>query len=120
VLSFFSSRRNPTPSPAGECVPPWFRGGGGAHSLAGEGVGGSQFRRGDIHYVLCGKECRIAKPDNPCVGILVDDSVVHDTLRPVNQETTLSQNVKKFPVIKLSYPGLYTDIGSKCVYVKYS
>ncbi len=31
----------PTPSPAGECIPPqlgW--GGGGAHSLAGEGVGG--------------------------------------------------------------------------------
>jgi hypothetical protein len=36
--------------------------GGGAHSLAREVVGESQFRRGDIHcgtlyiYVLCGKE----------------------------------------------------------------
>jgi hypothetical protein len=32
VLGFFSSRPNwspPTPSPAGECAPPWFRGGGG-------------------------------------------------------------------------------------------
>ncbi len=47
VLSFsFSSRRNwdsPNPSPAGECS------GGGAHSLAREGFGESQFRRGDIH-----------------------------------------------------------------------
>jgi hypothetical protein len=55
VLSFFSSRRNwdsPTPSPAGS--------GRRAHSLAREGLGESQFRRGDIHfgtiyiYVLCG------------------------------------------------------------------
>ncbi len=41
VLSFFSRRRNwesPTSSPAG-----------GTHSFAGEGVVGSQFRRGDIH-----------------------------------------------------------------------
>ncbi len=63
VLSFFSSRRNwdsPTPSPAGECALLWFRG-GGAHSLAGEGVGESQFRRVDLHcgtlhvqYALCG------------------------------------------------------------------
>jgi hypothetical protein len=45
VLSFFFSRQNwdsPTPSPAGECAPPPWSG-GGAHSLAGEGVGGSQF-----------------------------------------------------------------------------
>ncbi len=46
VLSFFSSRPNwdpPTPSHAGEVYPPtlWFvPGGGGAHSLAGEGVEG--------------------------------------------------------------------------------
>ncbi len=40
---------------------PPFGWGGGAHSLAGEGVGESQFRRGDVHcgvllymYVLCG------------------------------------------------------------------
>jgi hypothetical protein len=41
----------PTPLPAKECHPPlplWFRG-VGTHSLAGEGVGGSQFRRGDRH-----------------------------------------------------------------------
>jgi hypothetical protein len=59
VLNFFSSRRNwdsPNPSPAGECAPPPR---GGAHSLAREGLGESQFRRGDIHcgtlyiYVLC-------------------------------------------------------------------
>ncbi len=39
------------------CLPPVL---GGAHSLAREGLGGSQFRRGDIHcgslyiYLLCG------------------------------------------------------------------
>jgi hypothetical protein len=52
VLSFFSSRRNwnsPTPLTAGDCAPdPLFRG-GGAHSLAGEGLGDSHNRRGDIH-----------------------------------------------------------------------
>ncbi len=62
MLSFFSSRRNwdyPTPSPPADCAPPPLVQ-GGAHSLAGEGVGESQFRRGDIHcgplhmYVLCG------------------------------------------------------------------
>ncbi len=57
---------SPAPSPAGECAPHfWFREEGGgvhAHSLAGKGVGESQFRRGDIHcgtlgtgilYVYC-------------------------------------------------------------------
>jgi hypothetical protein len=62
VLSFFSSRRNwdaPNPSPAGECAHPPVRW-GGAHSLAREGLGESEFRRGDIHcgtlyiYVICG------------------------------------------------------------------
>ncbi len=45
--------RTPTPSPVGECVPSplWFR---STHSLAGEGVGGSQFGRGDRH---CGTLC---------------------------------------------------------------
>ncbi len=65
VLSFFSSRRNwdsPNPSPAGECDPPPLIPGGGAHSLAREGVGVSQFQRGCIHcgtlyiYVLCAME----------------------------------------------------------------
>ncbi len=63
ALSFFSSRRNcdsPNTSPAAECAPPPRTGGGGAHSPAGEGLGESQLRRGDIHcgtlyiYVLCG------------------------------------------------------------------
>jgi hypothetical protein len=53
VLSFFSSRRNwdsPNPSPAGESAhPPRFYGEVHAHSLAREGLGESQFRRGDIH-----------------------------------------------------------------------
>jgi hypothetical protein len=52
VLSFFSTRRNwdsPTPKSAEECAPPPFGPGGGAHSFAGEGLGESQFRRGDIH-----------------------------------------------------------------------
>ena len=53
VLSFFSSRRNwdsPTPSPLQTAVyPPTPRFRLVAHSLAGEGVGESQFRRGDIH-----------------------------------------------------------------------
>jgi hypothetical protein len=51
VLSLFSSRRNwdsPNPSPAGECAPSPVLG-GGAHSLAREVLGESQFRRGDIH-----------------------------------------------------------------------
>ncbi len=55
VLSFFSSRRNwdsPTPSTSGECDPPPLVRGGGTHSLAGERVGWSQFRRGDLY---CGK-----------------------------------------------------------------
>jgi hypothetical protein len=52
VLRFFSSRRNwnsPTPLAAGECAPPPFGPGGREHSLAGEGLGEPQFRRGDIH-----------------------------------------------------------------------
>ncbi len=52
VLSFLSSRWNwdsPTSSPAGECAPPFGFWGRGAHLLAREGVGESQFRRGDIH-----------------------------------------------------------------------
>jgi hypothetical protein len=66
VLGFFSSRphwNSPTPSPAGECVPPPFGWGGGAHSLAGEWLGESQFRRGDRHcstlgiYVLFALYC---------------------------------------------------------------
>jgi hypothetical protein len=36
---------------AGECAPPPLVG-GGAHALAGEGLGESQFRRGEIHMVL--------------------------------------------------------------------
>jgi hypothetical protein len=51
VLCFFSSRWNwdfPNPSPARECANPLVPG-GGARSLAREGVGESQFRRGDIH-----------------------------------------------------------------------
>jgi hypothetical protein len=59
VLCFFSSRRNwdsPTPHPQA-CVPthPLVRlgdGGGRAHSLAGEGLGESQFRRGEILCAL--------------------------------------------------------------------
>jgi hypothetical protein len=42
VLSFFSSRPNwdtPIPSPAGECVPPFFGSGGRTHSLGREEVG---------------------------------------------------------------------------------
>jgi hypothetical protein len=48
----FSSRRNwdsPNPSPIGECATSNPVLGGGAHSLASEGLGESQFRRGDIH-----------------------------------------------------------------------
>jgi hypothetical protein len=54
VLSFFSSRRNwdsPKLSPAGECAPlPPFLG-GGAHSLAREGLGESQCRPGTMSLV---------------------------------------------------------------------
>jgi hypothetical protein len=61
VLSFFSSRRNwdsTNPQPQAN-VPHPFGSGGRAHSLAREGLGESQFQRGDIHcvtlyiYVLC-------------------------------------------------------------------
>jgi hypothetical protein len=52
VLRFFSNHRNwdsPTPSPAGECAPPFVSGGRGA--ACGRGGGGVPipFRRGDIH-----------------------------------------------------------------------
>jgi hypothetical protein len=53
---------SPLPSPADECVPPPFGSGGVTDLLAGEGVGGSQFGRGDIHcgtlvtYVLSAYE----------------------------------------------------------------
>jgi hypothetical protein len=64
VLGFFSSRPNcdsPSPSNAGECVPPLLVP-GGTHSLAGElgGSGRSQFGREDRRcgtlgmFVLCG------------------------------------------------------------------
>jgi hypothetical protein len=49
----------PNPSPCRRVCPPPLVPGGGAHSLTREGVGESQFRRGDIHcgtlyiYVLC-------------------------------------------------------------------
>jgi hypothetical protein len=52
----------PTPHPRASCAPSPLVPGGGAHSLAREGLGESQFRRGDVHcgtiyiYVLCG--CR--------------------------------------------------------------
>ncbi len=52
MLGFFSSRPNwdsPTPLPAGVCAPPPFGsrgGGGGTHSLAGEGKGGPNSTRG--------------------------------------------------------------------------
>ncbi len=69
VLSFFSSRRNwdsPNPSLAGEFAPPppWFWGEGHTRWLR-EGLGESQFWRGDIHsgtlyiYVLCGPESSV-------------------------------------------------------------
>jgi hypothetical protein len=66
VLYIFSNRRNrysPNPSAAGECPPSPPVLGGGTHSLAREGLGEFQFRRGDIHcgtlyivYVLRGTE----------------------------------------------------------------
>jgi hypothetical protein len=65
VLCFFSSRRywdSPNPSPAGECAPPPLVPGGGAHSLAREGVGRVPIPTRGITlwyslysvYVLCG------------------------------------------------------------------
>jgi hypothetical protein len=54
VLGFFFSRPNwdpppPIPSPTGECVPS-FGSEGGTHSLAGEGMGESEFGRGHRHW----------------------------------------------------------------------
>jgi hypothetical protein len=54
VLRFYSSRWNwdsPTPSPAEECGPPLVPG-GGANSLAGEGVGGPNNSEGTYTVVL--------------------------------------------------------------------
>jgi hypothetical protein len=51
VLSLFSNRPNwdsPNHSPSGDCAPPTVLA-GGAYSLAREGLGESQFRRGEIH-----------------------------------------------------------------------
>jgi hypothetical protein len=50
-VGFSSSRLNwDSPSPAGEYVPSTFGSWEwGTHSLAGEGVGGSQFGRGNRH-----------------------------------------------------------------------
>jgi hypothetical protein len=46
----------PHPHPQARVPPPPLVPGGGAHSLAAEGVGESQFRRGDIHTtVVLGK-----------------------------------------------------------------
>ncbi len=74
VLSFSPVVGVGTPQPLtrGECAPPlWFRG-EGAHSLARKGVRESQFRRGDIHYgtlyiyVLCGEEAGRRALAAPC------------------------------------------------------
>jgi hypothetical protein len=67
VVGFFSSRPKwapPPPHPQVSVFPTPLvvvgEGGGGTHSLAGEGVGESPFRRGDRHcgilglFVLCG------------------------------------------------------------------
>jgi hypothetical protein len=54
---------SPTPSPASEYVPPLEpKGGGGAHSPAGEGMGESQFRR------LEEKPSTLPTCDVPCLG----------------------------------------------------
>jgi hypothetical protein len=67
VLSFSQVVRigtPPTPNPQVSVPPPLPVLGGGAHSLAREGLGKSQFRRGDIHcgtlylYVLCATESK--------------------------------------------------------------
>ncbi len=47
---------SPAPSPAGECVPPDFGGGGGGVLTCLQERGGSQFRRGDRH---CGTLCTV-------------------------------------------------------------
>jgi hypothetical protein len=58
VKIFFSSRRNwdsPTPHPQASVPPSPPVLGEGAHSLAREGLGESQFRRGEMHCgTLCG------------------------------------------------------------------
>jgi hypothetical protein len=46
--------------------PLWFEGGGRAHSLAGEGMGESQFRRRDIH---CGILCTFVTAGAPVAGV---------------------------------------------------
>ncbi len=68
LLGFFSNRPNGVPPPPHSQVSVslhFVPGGGGAFSLAGEGMGRSQFGGGDRYggtlgiYVLCGFSCRI-------------------------------------------------------------
>jgi hypothetical protein len=62
VLSFFSSHRSwdcLTPSPAGGCVSPPLVQGRGKQSLVGEGVGESQFLRGDKPCGTLGINCGV-------------------------------------------------------------
>ncbi len=69
VLGLFSSRPNwdsPTPSPAGECVPPSFASGGGG---GGVGGGGGKNDAGDGNlvgylytHVICASEETLAFP----------------------------------------------------------
>ncbi len=47
----------PTPSPASECAPPAPEPKGGTHSLAGEGVGESQFRRLEEKLIILPTLC---------------------------------------------------------------
>ncbi len=84
----FSSLRNwdsRNPSPAGECTPSSLGPGGGAHSLAREGLGESQFRRGDIHcgtlyiYVLC--DCNTPKVwANQLIGAIYSSLIGEQTI----------------------------------------
>jgi hypothetical protein len=80
VLSFSSSRRNwESPNPPPSVLPPLVPG-GGAHSLAREGMGESPFQRRNIHrgtlhiYVLCA--ITLPQADPPIAPWLANNKLI--------------------------------------------
>jgi hypothetical protein len=83
-------------------VPPPFGSGGGAHSLAGEGVWESEFKRGDIH---CGT-----------LGIYVQYVLcdIHSTLKsslvdPVSHQEIRVRRIRMFLVLPDPHPDLHPE-----------
>ncbi len=81
VLSFFSSRRNwdspnPSPAAAGKCAPPRLVPGGGAHSLAREGVGESRVRS-HAPFIRSHRGIKVVWPDFQPMRVPEEPVCVH-------------------------------------------